>query len=536
MNNSVQTKTQKAPIQPLVSLKDPVTPVQLVSCGNTFNIHELSEFSFIFFHKGTVTSDIQNGVLHGQGLEPLSIRFRPRNERDRQAIKCSFVDLSLKEKKGLAAFTALSEGSNQTRDQLEGMSYEEIAGAKSASPKKLPAEKNSRNGRSGKIVAVLLAMVAILIVGTIIVTGIVKSKGSIPLVNSTLVGNYFAVESLSAGVVEQFNVAVNEEVVKGQVLFYVEAKEDLRDAQERGHELSELDAQIKVYEDHVAQAESDFQNSTKSMAADYDAMEALINQASVAVKFAQDHEDKLRDLMEKDIIGVARFNEAAIQTAQARLELETFTTQRRRLHEKLTAAREDHYIVNDQTQIQRLQSELALGLAKAKREALLARQNDYNSQIPVHAPISGTVSTIYQESGTYVKAGETVIAITRNDNTWAIGHVLAKDAPKVKPGQTVAVRIPSMKATYTGTISGVGHRSVYSQGEWSSDFRTSVPSSTPIKVDIPEIENLPSGLRMEMTVKLDDIWPWQSWLDEKLDDEDVPKAEGDPALVAASEE
>ena len=74
-----------------------------------------------------------------------------------------------------------------------------------------------------------------------------------------------------------------------------------------------------------------------------------------------------------------------------------------------------------------------------------------------------------------------------------------------------------MKKTYTGYVTGVGHRAVYSQGDYSSDFRTAVPSATPIKVDVPELGDLPSGLRMEMTVKLDDVWPWQSWYEKQMD-------------------
>ena len=69
-------------------------------------------------------------------------------------------------------------------------------------------------------------------------------------------------------------------------------------------------------------------------------------------------------------------------------------------------------------------------------------------------------------------------------------------------------------------MSGIGHRSVYSQGEWSSDFRSAVVSATPIKVNIPGVKNLPYGLRIEMSVKLEDFWPWQSWWKERHEDPD----------------
>ncbi len=513
----------------------PSSPVRLAIPNHTFEVQELTGFSFSLFCPGDAAPEVRKGVLEAEGLEPLDILFRPRNIPGTQQIRCSFIDVSTQDRKKLDKFVALFDGSNSSGDELEEMSYDEIAGAKSKPSKGDEKVKSAKGVRSAQIATVFGVMAAILVVGAIIIWGIVKSKGSIPLSHSSLVGNYLAVESLSPGVIERMNVSADETVEKGQILFYVEASEDVREVQDRVHEVQELESQIEVYRFHVAQAEEELQSSLITMEADFRAFEPLLKQASLAVKACEKHEKNLRGLLREGIIGAPRVDEATVKTAEARLELETHINEQRQLRERLEAAREGRFTQNESSKNQLQTNQLALGLAEVRLETLLKRQKGLDSLIPVRAPMAGKVSTVYQVAGTYVKAGDTVVGLTRNDEPWAIGHILAKDAPKVKPGLTVTVKVPSMKKTFTGYISGVGHRSVYSKGEWSSDFRTSVPSSTPIKVSVPELKDLPSGLRMKMTVKLDDVWPWQSWYDRTFKKSDLespsPAAEGEPTFA-----
>ena len=518
------------------------SPVQLAINTHLFAINDLSDYSFTLTHSGPVESEVRTGILQSDNLDPLEVSFRPRNVPNTSLIKCSFVNLSLKEKKSLSAYVALFEGTSRKGDELEGMSYDEIAGAKSSKVKTESKNKSKKSGRAAKVFTVLGLMVALLVVGGITIAGVVKSKGSIPLSNSTLVGNYLAVESLSPGMIQELSVSADQEVEKGQILFYVKANEDTSDAIDRGHLISELEAEIEVYQTHIAKAEKELELSLAAMETDFEAQANLLGQATEAVEACEQHEKNLRDLLEEGIIGAPRVDEARVKTAQARLELETRMNEQRQLGDKLQAAREGRFTLDEQSSGQLQKHQLELGLAEVRKEALVRRQRDEQPAIPVRSPISGKISTIYQEAGTFVKAGETVVGLTRNDHHWVVGHVLAQDAPKVKPGLEVTVRVPSMKKTYTGYVTGVGHRSVYSQGEWSSDFRTSVPSATPIKVDVPELGELPSGLRMEMTVKLDDVWPWQAWYErqmKKLNPED-PEPSGPqrsvdgPALVKTS--
>lgn len=512
----------------------PTNSKQLVKLSvneHIFTIDNLTGFSFTVHFPGKADPEVIKGTLQAEGLEDLDILFRPRNIPNSGILKCTFADLSLESKAHLEKFIHFFEGSVRKGDELEGMSYDQIAGSKKKARTSSKAKSAKEGGRAAKVATVLGVMAAVVLAGAIFVGGIIKSKGSIPLSNSTLVGNYLAVESLSPGVVTNLTVRPNERVEQGQVLFYVSGREDLLHSKELAHQVSELNAEIKVYEQHISTAKKEIARSLQTMEANYKALASLMAQATEAVEACEKHEMNLQGLMEEGIIGAPRVDEARVQTTQARLELETRLNEQRQLGESLKAAREGRFTENDQAKGELQNSQLALGLAKVKRDSLLARQEGMQSKVPVQAPIGGIVSTIYQEPGTFVKAGETVIAITRQDSNWAIGHVLAADAPKMRHGLEVKVRVPSIKKNFTGYVTGVGHRALYSQGGWSSDFRTAVPSATPVKVDVPELVDLPSGLRMEMTVKLDDVWPWQAWYREKMSGRKGKPAAAETALL-----
>ena len=437
-----------SPVINIAPATDPSPFVTLLIGDKSFRVEELNEFSFKVILPGPNSYDIHEGTFEGAlqcpGNDPLNIQFRPRGSEGSDKVTCSFIDLSLADRKKLMSYLSYSEGQSRKGDELEQLSYDEIAGAKSSAKKAPKANKPPGSGRLTKIVSTLGAMLVVLMIATVVIIGIVKSKGSVPLANSTLVGNYLAVDSIANGVVSGMEIAPGKEVEAGELLFYIEAQDDVRLAQERVYELSELEAQIRLYKSHIKQAESDLSDAALSMAVEYDSVQGLVTQAMQAVKVSQAHEDKLRQLMLEKVIGDPLVVEAEVKTSQARLQLETYRNEKRRLHEKLIAAQNGRFTSSESQAAQRRNNLLELGLATARRDALLTRQSEFESKIPIYAPISGRVSTVYQGSGSYVKAGDSVVALTRSDHNWAVGHVLAKEAPKVKPGQEVTVRVPSM--------------------------------------------------------------------------------------------
>ena len=98
-----------------------------------------------------------------------------------------------------------------------------------------------------------------------------------------------------------------------------------------------------------------------------------------------------------------------------------------------------------------------------------------------------------------------------NDGGWASGHVPADQATKIKPGQIVELKVPSLDMTLQGRVAAVGHRAVYGKGGYLNDFRSPMPNDVPIKVEIDDLAGeVPSGLRLNMTVQLESNWGWIS--------------------------
>jgi len=135
-------------------------------------------------------------------------------------------------------------------------------------------------------------------------------------------------------------------------------------------------------------------------------------------------------------------------------------------------------------------------------------------QLDIVAPRDGKIYANYRQVGEYLKPAEEALAISFAGRTWAMGQISASQVSKVRPGQMVHVKIPSLDIRTTGTVAAVGHRAVYAKGGYTADFRSGVATDVPIKVTLDELPaNVPSGIRLDMVVKLELGIPW---LDEYL--------------------
>ena len=109
----------------------------------------------------------------------------------------------------------------------------------------------------------------------------------------------------------------------------------------------------------------------------------------------------------------------------------------------------------------------------------------------------------------YQRPAEEAMALSFPGRTWAMGQISASQVSKVRPGQMVRVSIPSLDIKTTGTVASVGHRAVYAKGGYTADFRSGVATDVPIKVMLDDLPpNVPSGIRLDMVVKLEMGIPW----------------------------
>ena len=150
--------------------------------------------------------------------------------------------------------------------------------------------------------------------------------------------------------------------------------------------------------------------------------------------------------------------------------------------------------------LEELQSTRELLIVKARTAELLA-------------PSAGTVYAVYRRPGEILKLAEEAMAISRDGESWATGHVPAASAPNIKPGQPVEIEIPSFGVTTKGIVQGIGHRAVYGRGGYTADFRGG-PLDVPVRVAINHTSTpIPSGLRLEMTIRTRDfLKDFKHWL------------------------
>ena len=153
-----------------------------------------------------------------------------------------------------------------------------------------------------------------------------------------------------------------------------------------------------------------------------------------------------------------------------------------------------------------------LDIANARVEQLvrdLASSEKRVQHIEITAPRDGSIYAVYRQSGEYLKVGEEALAMSLSDGGWASGHVPSDQATKIRPGQKVELLIPSLDLTTQGTVAAVGHRAVYGKGGYSNDYRGPMPNDVPIKVQVEDLSGeIPSGLRLNMIVQLDNDWDW----------------------------
>ena len=145
----------------------------------------------------------------------------------------------------------------------------------------------------------------------------------------------------------------------------------------------------------------------------------------------------------------------------------------------------------------------------------------------------------YRQQGQFVKVADELIGLSHPGETWAAGQVTASQASRVLPGQPVKIRIPAMKLSIDGTVMSVGHRAMYSKGNYNAEFRGTTATDVPIKVHIQDLpENIPSGLRLNMAIS---TGFGLKWLDDAMGYElrpigsprsDVPSGDGDAEALA----
>lgn len=278
------------------------------------------------------------------------------------------------------------------------------------------------------------------------------------------------------GRLEQIMVADGDQVVKGQKLAVLD-REPYRIAMEQAK--AALDLAHANYE----RLPYDLQTKSLAVAKARD----QVGIAAVAVSTAE--------LAVADAKRVLSNNEKLFQSGA--ISEETLNTACSN-YEKATAALESARLSQQSAQTALLDSQqqeaaaartsqpaLLAGIKQAQAVYDAAAYNYKNSVLT--APLGGTVVRIAVQVGETISAGQTVLSITRPDQTWIVANIEEKKINRVHEGQEVEIRIDSYPGkVFKGSVAAVGNVSQSAFALFSSESTagsfTKVSQRVPVKI------------------------------------------------------
>jgi HlyD family secretion protein len=459
---------------------------------------KLTEFGFHADMPET-SGDTEPGQLT-LGDATLDIQFRARGEEDGRTV-CSFVDLTIEDSEVLRKFLADQDRGFVVSSDLEEKTYDQLAAGEIAgnTPKK---KSKSRTGIKAFAFFAIVATILVLLGGTFF---FLRSRSSLEVSNSALSGNYIPVNSAVEGEITEVTVRDGQFVSAGEILLRLRnpelerAKADLvAQHNAAARKIEALRRQQSSYKDTLLA-------TTQRLALGVKLSQAEVKTATSQLDAARATVDRLRPFKASGAVTASEIEiaekqylvaEAALNTAKSQLEVRDFALD--------AAATKKIVFVGDRvdTEPNRLAAEITI--AEAEYEALsvacdLAKRRI--DELVVRAPRDGQIHVTYRHVGEFLRATEQVVALSVGGNVWAAGHVETNQALRIRPGQPVTVTVPSTGRALTGVVSAVGHRSLYSKGGYTADFRGSAATDVPVKVTIPDLpDQLPSGIRLKMVI------------------------------------
>ncbi len=495
-----------------------VTP-SLLYQGDKIPAHQLTEFGFEAELPNPPESAAAGNLVLGDS--EIEIQFRVRGKKDGRSA-CSFVDLSLKQAGVLRKFLADQERGFLTTSSLEEKTYDELAAGEldSKEPTTTSPAKTGTGVKAFALFAIVL-VILLLAVGSLF---FLRSRSSLAVNNSSLSGNYIPVNSSVDGEIVEVLVREGQLVSAGDILFRLRnpdleiARDDLvaqRVAASR---------KVQALRDQLRDYQKTLVATTQRLQLDVKLSRAEVDTAGKQLEAARATVNRLRPYVSTGAVTAAEVEiaqkqylvaEAALNAAKSQLDVRSYA---------LSAASKDSIVFvggRVDPEPNRLLSEIAI--AEADLETLTVSCELAKRRIDglvVRAPRTGQVHVNYRHVGEFLRASEQVIALSVGGNVWAAGHVATNQATRIRPGQPVNITVPSSGETIQGVVSAVGHRSLYSKGGYTAEFRGSTATDVPVKVMIPDLpEQLPSGIRLEMVIN---TGFGVKWIDEFFDYELQP--------------
>ena len=475
--------------------------------ANQSSVHDLTVYGFktTLLKEGSVGDQLNGQLLLDN--EAIDIQFRIRQQMGDECA-CTFFDLGLTDREAIERYVRSKAHMSVADDTLDGRSYDDLAkglhsaddsrpNQKTAAPAKAPP--NRQLMKTAATFGMMMALAAMLI----LVVMFLRSRSSLGVDNSALVGNYLPVHARVEGEIIEVLVKEGQDVARGDVLLRLDNPEIRAEKalSESGVHLGEAKvaalnkklnnylANVEVAKKrlaiHLEVAKSDTESSKKQ----YESAQVTVNRTKPHLGTAISNAEY--DVLLNDMLAM----KAKYEANASRIQLAEFAHEMSSSSVLMLGDSLDDEVGSITADLEIAQAELAL----SRRTLEIATQRE--KQLDVVAPRDGRVYATYRQFGEYLRVADEVIAISYPGETWAAGLVTAAQASRVRPGLPVTVTIPSLNRKLKGVVSAVGHRAMYGKGGYSADFRGTTATDVPVKVLIADLpKNISSGMRLEMKI------------------------------------
>lgn len=489
--------------------------------GRIYELVELTEFSFSIADPfASDLNTVQSAELEIDNHDTLEIQFRVRQAGS--PTRCTFWKLPIESRetirKSLAKMQRVSSGNEQleerTYDELAAGLTEEPAGgnpsAKKRGEKPSPGSETAQAGKFKSLAAILLlfGLVGIAFLAFMFL----RTRNSLDVSNSALVGNFLPVNARIDGEITEVLITEGQIVNKGDVLvrltnptieFEYQQYVAQRDAAVR--KVTALEQELSSYRDKMKIA-------AKKLDLDLKVAQSKIAQQEKLRSTYVSALQRLSKGYRTGAITQSEYGEVEAQVAAADAAVDAAKLEMESIHLAKEAISSDVLILGDSMndEVGRIRSNLEVARGDLEQFGKLVElAAGQKKQLEIRSPRYGQVLASYKQPGEFLKIADEVMAISYPGNVWASGQVASSQAGRVRPGQTVRVTVPAMHLDLEGRVMAVGHRSLYSKGNYSAEFRGTTATDVPIKVQLADLpDGVPSGLRLEMSITTGFGVPW----------------------------
>ena len=277
----------------------------------------------------------------------------------------------------------------------------------------LTPESHAAEPRPRRRHARLILLVVVPLIAAAIALGFyLKGGRTVSTDNAYIKADKVPVSAEVSGAVKDVLVHENQIVSAGQILFRLDP--------------APFQVAVAKAEAKLAQVRTDF----SAMQASYREKQAEIALARTRLAFAARNQRRQADLVAKNFISAARFDDSKQDTELAAQQITALQQDLKRIGETLGGGID--------SAITRHPSYLAAEAELDQAKLDLAR-------VEVRASLPGTVGKL-PKPGQYVTAGTVVTALVANNNLWIEANFPETDLTYVQPGQPVSIRID----TYPG--------------------------------------------------------------------------------------